>query len=172
MKKLGWLLLVLLAGAGYIGYDYVMKQKKLFKKVCFDFKDFKANLFNIIYNQVKTLSGTLNLITVNKDKLDVIIRKIYFDVFIEGVKIGRIENKEALVIKANTTTKTLFTFNIPIENLSGLISVVQPKLLNINNIAIRYKGKAVVKAGVLGYITLPVDIDTTIGEMAKPNPNC
>lgn len=127
--------LLFLAGAGVIGYSlyrYYMKQITFLKDITYQ-------VVGLRIKSITASSVSMDLTTriYNASNVEATVKEMYLDFFINGIKVGNVnEVKDILILPSRTTDVTFnFSFNPRLigKNIKDLISLtIQAKDLNFD----------------------------------------
>lgn len=127
--------LLFLAGAGVIGYSlyrYYMKQITFLKDITYQ-------VIGVRIKSITASSVSMDLTTriYNASNVEATVKEMYLDFFINGIKVGNVnEVKDILILPSRTTDVTFnFSFNPRLigKNIMDLISLtLQAKDLNFD----------------------------------------
>lgn len=127
--------LLFLAGAGVIGYSlyrYYMKQITFLKDITYQ-------VVGLRIKSITASSVSMDLTTriYNASNVEATVKEMYLDFFINGIKVGNVnEVKDILILPSRTTDVTFnFSFNPRLigKNIMDLISLtIQAKDLNFD----------------------------------------
>ena len=157
MKKI----LIFIGGAGLLGYAlyrYFSVQSALLK-------DFKYKILSVKVGRVsnREISFDVKIRFISDSSISATIKKIYLDVFVEGMNVGYISNENEFYIPAKgfSDMSLSFSFN-PQVLLKGVISLTLSAVQK-KDISFALKGAANVSSGFIS-VTVPVNYETTIKE--------
>jgi len=101
---------VILGGAGLIAfgiYKFYSTQFKLLKNIEYKLKNVK---FTKISKDVISIEVTMSVI--NYSNINATIKEMFLDLFLNGIKVGNVQESKDILIKSGGETNISFTFNI------------------------------------------------------------
>lgn len=145
-----------LAGIGYALYRYFKIQTDLLMN--YEYKIIGVGVKKLSLNEV-TLDFKMRFFS--KSDIEAEIKKVYLEVFLEGVSAGYIsENKKFIIpAKGSSDIDLQYSFN-PQTALGGIVQIIAGGLKK-KDIAFRIKGYVDVKSGFVS-TAVPVDYSSTI----------
>lgn len=152
------------AGLGLIGYAvyrYYMKQIDFIKDITYQVKGIKIREFS-----KKNISLDVTAQIFNASNVEATVTQMYLDVFINGVKVGKVNEIKDIVIKPKQSTIIDFNFafdpTIIAKNIVDLITLS----VSAKDVLIDIKGYIRVKSGFLS-TPLPFEYQTNLKSYLK-----
>jgi LEA14-like dessication related protein len=152
----------ILGGVGLFAYSiyrYFKIQADLLSKFTYQIVDFGIQQFDL-----QIIKGQLSVLFKSDADLEVQIDSFYVDFYLNGVKIGYIEDIRKFVIPAHGQSIIPFSYTlnpqILLANIVGIIS----QTIQIEDEVFEVKGFARVKSGFIA-VTLPIEYRTTLKEI-------
>jgi LEA14-like dessication related protein len=131
--------------------------------------DFLKNIeYKITSIKIKTMTKQLLSIDVsmrlfNYSNIDATVKEIFLDFYINGNKVGNIQESKDLIIKASGQTDVGFTFNVnPSLVLTNIANIVNMSIA-LKDATVEAKGYVKLESGMLRS-TLPFEYKTTFKE--------
>lgn len=142
-----------LLGLGYGIYQYYMTQASILENL-----DYKILRVKVIGANLQRVEIQLDLEITNDSNISVTITDYYFDVMLNGQKVGEIRNASINQILNNNGGKSFFPLNIVINTSSFLKSnLVLGLVESIKDSTITYKGYFGIKKGFIKFKNIPLN---------------
>lgn len=154
----------ILAGLGLIGYaiyKYYLKQIDFIKDITYQVKGVKIKEFS------KTkVSLDITALIFNASNVEATVTQMYLDVFINGIKVGNVNEIKDILIKPKQSTSIEFNFafnpSLIFKNIVDLISLT----IAAKDMVIDIKGYIRMKSGFLS-TPLPFEYQTNLKSYLK-----
>lgn len=145
----------------YSIYRYIKIQTQLLKDFSYKIID-----FGVEQTTPQKVKGTLKVLFTSNSDIEITVQDFIVDFFVDGKKIGYIEDKGAFLVPARSSSEIGFAYTLNpqlvITNITDLISGVLQK----NDVSFEIKGFATLKSGFIK-VPLPIEYQTTLKEFLK-----
>jgi LEA14-like dessication related protein len=151
----------IIAGAGIIGYAIYR-----FYKLQIDFiKNIEYRVVKIKINKLTKMLVSIDVTmrVFNYSNIDATVKEMYLDLMINDTKVGNIQEKKDIVIKASGQSDVSFTFNINPALILTNITQIANMALALKDAKIVASGYAKLESGLLR-ATVPFEYKTTFKE--------
>ena len=161
MKKLIVTILAL-GGIGMLGYSLF----KYFNTQALLLKQFTYKITSIVIVKLTLTEIDINFAVVffNQADFDVQVNALYLDIYLQGTKVGYVQDSTSFVIpsKGQTNIALSATFNpqIVLGDLTDIVAAAA----SFKNMSVGFHGYAQGKSGFVS-ATIPIDLDDTIGNL-------
>lgn len=141
---------------GYALYRYFTKQIDLLKEFTWKVVDFSFDVADL-----KTIKGIIKFRFGSIADLELIVSRFYLDVFVNGDRVGYIEDSETFIIPANGYTDIPFSYTInPQLVLKNVVDIILSST-KLNDAIITFEGYAEVKSGFIS-ATVPIKTNCSV----------
>ena len=154
----------IIGGVGLIAYSiyrYFTIQAELLKN--FEYKILGIKLTKFSFSAI---NGTLKLLFTSTADLEIEVKEFILDFYLDGERIGYLQESSQFIIPARGTTPIDLDFTINpqliIGNALDLITFTAQK----KDATFKVSGFAKVKSGFIN-VTLPIEYETSVREMLK-----
>lgn len=142
-----------LLGLGFGVYQYYMTQALILEKW-----DYRVLGIKIISANLSRVEIQVDLEVTNDANISVTITDYYFDVLINGTKVGEVRNASVNQILNKNGGKSFFPLNIVINTTSFISGNVLYGLMeSIRNSKMTFKGYFGIKKGIIKFRNIPFD---------------
>lgn len=141
---------------GYALYKYFTRQVDLLKQF-----DWKVLDFTLDTLDLKVLKGTIKFRFSSISDVELIINKFYLDVYVNGERVGYIEDVNTFIIPARGYTDISFAYTVnPQFIIKNVVDIVVFTSKN-NDAIITFDGYAKIKSGFIN-ATVPIKSDCSV----------
>lgn len=157
-----WLGVGLLSGVGLFGYaiyKYLKIQADLLSKFTYSIVD-----FGIEQADLQTIKGKLSVLFKSDADLEVEVSDFYVDFYLNGYKIGYIQDINKFIIPAHGQSIIPFSYTLNPQLVLGNIVQIVTQSINLKDETFEVIGYASVKSGFIK-VTLPIEYRTTLNEI-------
>ena len=145
----------ILALAFYGYYKYQLKKLQDF--------EWKIKSFNLRKFSLNELLLDVTFLFTNKSDVEATIKKVYIDLYVQGINVGYIQEVKGFVLPARGTSSVPLTFSVnPQAIFKNVISIISGAGAN-KDLQFTLKGYANIKSGFVS-TTIPIDYTTTVKE--------
>lgn len=152
MKK-GLIALAIVGGIslfGYAIYRYFTKQIDLLKQFSWEVVDFTFDTADL-----KLIKGVIKFRFASISDIELTISKFYLDVYVNGDRIGYVEDSQTFIIPANGYTDISLAFTVnPQFIIKNVIDIILTST-KLNDAIISFDGYTQVKSGFIS-ATVPI----------------
>lgn len=142
-----------LLGLGFGVYQYYMTQALILEKW-----DYRVLGIKIISANLSRVEIQVDLEVTNDANISVTITDYYFDVLINGTKVGEVRNASVNQILNKNGGKSFFPLNIVVNTTSFLSgSVLYGLMESIKDSTMTFKGYFGIKKGIIKFRNIPFD---------------
>ncbi len=137
---------------GYTLYKYFTTQINLLKEFTWKVVDFTFDSADL-----KTIKGVITFRFGSIADLELVISEFYLDVYVNGDRVGYIQDAQTFIIPANGYTNIPLSYTInPQLVIKDLVDIILTTT-KINDAVVTFDGYAKIKSG---FISAPVKIKT------------
>lgn len=142
-----------LLGLGFGVYQYYMTQALILEKW-----DYRVLGIKIISANLSRVEIQVDLEVTNDANISVTITDYYFDVLINGTKVGEVRNASVNQILNKNGGKSFFPLNIVVNTTSFISgSVLYGLMESIKDSKMTFKGYFGIKKGIIKFRNIPFD---------------
>lgn len=141
---------------GYALYKYFTRQVDLLKQFEWKVLDFSLDTIDL-----KVIKGTIKFRFASISDVELIINKFYLDVYVNGERIGYIEDVNTFIIPANGYTDISFAYTLnPQFIIKNVVDIVAYTTRSKDAI-LTFDGYAKIKSGFIS-ATVPIKSDCSV----------
>jgi hypothetical protein len=141
---------------GYALYRYFTKQIDLLKEFTWKVVDFSFDVADL-----KTIKGIIKFRFGSIADLELIVSRFYLDVFVNGDRVGYIEDSETFIIPANGYTDIPFSYTVnPQLVIKNVVDIILSST-KLNDAIVTFEGYAEVKSGFIS-ATVPIKTNCSV----------
>lgn len=150
-----------LGGVGIFAYSiyrYIKIQANLLKDFSYRILD-----FGIEESSLQKVKGTMKVLFTSNSDIEITVQDFIVDFFVDGEKIGYIEDKGAFLVPARSSSEIGFAYTLNPQLVFTNITDLVSGALENNDISFQIKGFATLKSGFIK-VSLPIEYETTLKE--------
>lgn len=141
---------------GYSIYQYFIKQVALLKQFTWKIVDLKLNVVDLT-----SVTGNITFRFTSIADLEITVTNFFLDVYVNGDRVGSIEDTNTFIIPSKGTTDIPFQFTIdPQYVLKNIVSIVSIST-KMKDAIVSFTGFAQIKSGFISG-TVPINTDCSI----------
>jgi len=142
----------------YSIYRYIKIQANLLKDFSYRILDFGVEESNL-----QKIKGTMKVLFTSNSDIEITVLDFIVDFFVEGQKIGYIEDKGSFLVPARSSSEIGFAYTLNPQLVFSNIADLVSGALEDNDLSFEIKGFATLKSG---FIKVPLEIkyETTLKE--------
>jgi LEA14-like dessication related protein len=145
MKSLKPILIVTGIGViAYAIYNYYKKQLDIIKNY-----DYKVTGLKIVSLQKNLISLDITTRITNYSNVEAVVKQLFLDVYINGVKVGNVDENKDVFVRGNGSSDFSFRFSFDPQVVLGNIVNIVTLSVGIKDVMIELDGYVKVESGVL-----------------------
>lgn len=145
MKSLKPILIVTGIGViAYAIYNYYKKQLDIIKNY-----DYKVTGLRIVSLQKDLVSLDITTRITNYSNVEAVVKQLFLDVYINGVKVGNVDENKDVFVRGNGSSDFSFRFSFDPQVVLGNIVNIVTLSVGIKDVMIELDGYVKVESGVL-----------------------
>lgn len=141
---------------GYALYKYFTKQVDLLKQFNWKVLDFTLDTIDL-----KVLKGTIKFRFSSISDVELIINKFYLDVYVNGERVGYIEDVNTFIIPSNGYTDIAFAYTVNPQFIIKNVVDIVVFTTKAKDAIITFDGYAKIKSGFIS-ATVPIKSDCSV----------
>ena len=138
---------MIVTGIGVIAYaiyNYYKKQLDIIKNY-----DYKVTGLKIVSLQKNLISLDITTRITNYSNVEAVVKQLFLDVYINGVKVGNVDETKDIFVRGNGSSDFSFRFSFDPQVVLGNIVNIVTLSVGIKDVMIELDGYVKVESGVL-----------------------
>ena len=138
---------MIVTGIGVIAYaiyNYYKKQLDIIKNY-----DYKVTGLKIVSLQKNLISLDITTRITNYSNVEAVVKQLFLDVYINGVKVGNVDENKDVFVRGNGSSDFSFRFSFDPQVVLGNIVNIVTLSVGIKDVMIELDGYVKVESGVL-----------------------
>lgn len=141
---------------GYAIYRYYKKQAEFIQQY-----EYKVVGIKVVTLQKEMVSLDITTKIFNNSNVEAVVKEIYLDIFLNGVKVGNVDEVKDTIVRAKGTSFFSFRFSFNPKVVLGNLLSIATLSLALKDLVIQLKGFVKVKSGFL-QVNVPFEYQNNI----------